>query len=65
MKLLIEHKRKLFKVLLAAVALYSIQWTQGWLAGLFNYVLFSDVKLISVVGALLVLMLYWYHKNEI
>mgnify|MGYP001559542734 CR=1 FL=1 len=65
MRLLIEHKRKLFKVLLALTALYSLQWTRGWFGDLLNYQVFSDVQLISVVGVLLIVMLYWYHKNEI
>lgn len=65
MRFLIEHKRKAFKILLAITALYCIQWTRGWFSNLLSYQVFSDIQVISIAGVLLVVMLYWYHKNEI
>ena len=64
-QLLTEHKRKLFKILLAAAVLFSVQWTRDWFKGLLEYQVFSDVQLISVLGLGLAYMLWLYHRRDI
>lgn len=65
MELLREHKRKALKVLMLVAGLYSLQWTRGFLKGLFEYTPIADIQLISLVGVLLLYLAWLYHQQEI